>query len=128
MADRTTHVYHEFRIVNGPSHEDLMLASWSRRPGETHEVHFKLGGHESKPSLAEVPFLILGVMTGFLGQVDLVGVVHGEFLRQLGWRDSERRLAMVKRYNYEIRYGALLIYDNKSLNPIFDVVEASRGT
>lgn len=121
------HPYRAFKVVNGPSNEDLMLATFSRRPGETGKVFLRLDGNGKCQSWEEVGFLVIGMMkfNGGNGKLhQLVGIVGGEFVRSLGWSDTDyRRLAFLNGYSTETRTGELYVYENKWLNPTFSVIE-----
>lgn len=121
-----------FNLTNGPSHEDLMLAQYSRRPGETNHVTFDLSSSNLGRGVwcQDVPFLVLGSLR-FGEEYDLTGLVSGDLITtHLDWEKQgtvawlERRLAIVRRYNPVQRTGELDLYREIYLNPAFMAVPA----
>lgn len=114
-----------FNLTNGPSHEDLMLAQYSQRPGETHRVTFDLSSSNLGSGVwcQDVPFFLLGSLR-FGEEYDLTGLINGDLITQLGWTNRERRLAIVRRYNPVQRTGELDLYREIYLNPAFRAIPA----
>lgn len=114
-----------FNLTNGPSHENLMLAQYSQRPGETHRVTFDLSSSNlgSGAWCQDVPFFLLGSLR-FGEEYDLTGLINGDLITHLGWTNRERRLAIVRRYNPVQRTGELDLYREIYLNPAFMAIPA----